>query len=98
MKKSKFVIIGGGMVAGYAAKDLAERGLKTGELTIVSADSAAPYERPPLSKGFLAGKDDENSLQINPPEFYEQRGIELCLGDEVSAIDAAKRMVRLRSG
>ena len=45
------------MVAGYAAERLVELGLKPGELTIVSADTALPYERPPPSKTFLAGKD-----------------------------------------
>ena len=59
MKTSRYMILGGGMVAGYAAKEMAERGLKSGELTIISADTAIPYERPPLSKGFLAGKDTE---------------------------------------
>lgn len=59
MNASKFVILGGGMVAGYAAKHLVELGLKSGELTVVSADNSLPYERPPLSKGFLAGKDTE---------------------------------------
>jgi NADPH-dependent 2,4-dienoyl-CoA reductase/sulfur reductase-like enzyme len=97
MKKSKFVILGGGMVAGYAAKELAARGLKAGELTIVSTDGTVPYERPPLSKGFLAGKDDEAGIRINPEEFYKERGVELCLGDEITGIDAHKHTVRLRS-
>ena len=50
MNESKFVILGGGMVAGYAAKQLVELGLQPGELAIVSADNSVPYERPPLSK------------------------------------------------
>src|SRR5215472_1871962 len=98
MKKSKFVILGGGMVAGYAAKEFVARGMKAGELAIVSADTAPPYERPPLSKGFLAGKDEEDAIRINPEEFYQQHRIELCLRDEVTAVDTAKRTVRLRSG
>ena len=57
MVSSKYIILGGGMVAGYAAKELATRGLGSGELTIVSAEDTLPYERPPLSKGFLSGKD-----------------------------------------
>ena len=51
------ILLGGGMVAGYAAKESVEAGLKAGELGIVSADNALPYERPPLSKGFLSGKE-----------------------------------------
>jgi NADPH-dependent 2,4-dienoyl-CoA reductase/sulfur reductase-like enzyme len=98
MKKSKFVILGGGMVAGYAAKELVERGLGAGELTILSAENALPYERPPLSKGFLAGKDEEAGIRINSVEFYAERGIELGLGEEAAGIDAKNRVVRMRSG
>ena len=66
MQTSKYMILGGGMVAGYAAKEMIERGLRPGQLAIVSADNTVPYERPPLSKGFLAGKDTEESIRINP--------------------------------
>ena len=56
------------MVAGYAAKQMVELGLRSGELAILSADSAVPYERPPLSKSFLAGKDSEDAIKQNPIE------------------------------
>jgi NADPH-dependent 2,4-dienoyl-CoA reductase/sulfur reductase-like enzyme len=95
---AKYAILGGGMVAGYAAKELAERGLKPGELTIISADNAVPYERPPLSKGFLAGKDTEDSIKINPDEFYRAHGIELKLNTEVAGVDAPRKRLHLRSG
>jgi NADPH-dependent 2,4-dienoyl-CoA reductase/sulfur reductase-like enzyme len=98
MKTSKYVVLGGGMVAGYAAKEMVERGLKPGELTIVSADSAAPYERPPLSKGFLAGKDSEESIRINAGDFYGNNGIDLRLNCHAAGIDARRRILRLRSG
>lgn len=98
MKKSKFMILGGGMVAGYAAKELAARGLKAGELSIVSADSSVPYERPPLSKSFLAGKDTEESIRINPENFYGEHGIELKLQSEVRGVDAARKTIHFASG
>jgi NADPH-dependent 2,4-dienoyl-CoA reductase/sulfur reductase-like enzyme len=98
MTKSKHLILGGGMVAGYAAKEMVDRGLKAGELLIISADDAIPYERPPLSKGFLAGKDKEEEIRINPEGFYREHGIDLMLGIEVAGIDVAKRVLRLRSG
>ena len=72
MSSSKYIILGGGMVAGYAAKELAKRGLGPGELTIISADDAFPYERPPLSKSFLSGKDKEVDILINAQEWYAQ--------------------------
>src|SRR6266702_479609 len=98
MSKSKFVILGGGMVAGYAAKQLVELGLQPGELTILSADTSIPYERPPLSKGFLAGRDTEESIRINPADFYRQHGIEVRLGCEIAAVDAERKRLSLRSG
>ncbi|MDQ2776730.1 MAG: hypothetical protein M3Y57_17695 [Acidobacteriota bacterium] len=72
MQQYKTIILGGGMVAGYAAKQLVENGLKAGELGIVSADNALPYERPPLSKSFLAGKDNEQSVLINPRKLLSR--------------------------
>src|SRR2546430_1406961 len=98
MNESKFVILGGGMVAGYAAKQLVELGLQPGELAIVSADNSVPYERPPLSKGFLAGKDTEEAIRINPQDFYAKHGIELKLECEVTAVDPKARRLILKSG
>jgi NADPH-dependent 2,4-dienoyl-CoA reductase/sulfur reductase-like enzyme len=98
MKRSEYVIVGGGMVAGYAAKELVERGLKPGELTILSAESSVPYERPPLSKGFLAGKDTEESIRINPPDFYPQHAIDIRLRCQVRALDCANKVLHLQSG
>lgn len=85
-------------MAGYAAKQAVEAGLKPGELTIVSRDSAIPYERPPLSKSFLAGKDTEESIRINPAEFYGEHGIDVLLNTEVVGVDAGRRRLRFRSG
>ncbi len=98
MKTSKYLLLGGGMVAGYAAKQLVESGLKAGELTIVSADGANPYERPPLSKGFLAGKDTEASIFINTNDFYQSHGITILLSRVVDWVDPTRKRVQLRSG
>ena len=98
MNESKFVILGGGMVAGYAAKQLVELGLQPGELAIVSADNSVPYERPPLSKGFLGGKDSEEAIRINPEDFYAKHGIELKLECEVTGVDPKRRRLMLKSG
>ena len=98
MIESRFVILGGGMVAGYAAKQLVELGLKSGELIILSADTSIPYERPPLSKGFLAGKDTEDAIQINPEDFYRKHGIEVKLDCEISGVDPKRKRLLLKSG
>jgi NADPH-dependent 2,4-dienoyl-CoA reductase/sulfur reductase-like enzyme len=98
MQKLKYIILGGGMVAGYAAKELAGRGLKSGELAIISADTALPYERPPLSKGFLAGKDDETSILINSGDWYREHGIEVRVDTVIERIDPNKKLLRSNSG
>jgi NADPH-dependent 2,4-dienoyl-CoA reductase/sulfur reductase-like enzyme len=86
------------MVAGYSAKEFVERSLKPGELTIVSDDTSLPYERPPLSKGFLAGKETDSGIRINPDNFYREHEIEARLSCEVDGIDASRRLLHLRSG
>ena len=98
MNQAKIVILGGGMVAGYAAKQMVELGLPSGELSILSADNAVPYERPPLSKGFLAGKDSEDAIKISPEDFYKQHGIEVRLNCEVSALDVKRKRLVLKGG
>lgn len=94
----RYLIIGGGMVAGYAAGELAERGLRPGECAIVSADADLPYERPPLSKSFLAGEDARADLLIHDDAFYRDRGIDVRLDARVTAIDAAGHSVTLGDG
>lgn len=98
MNSSKFAVVGGGMVAGYAAKQFIESGLRPGDLTILSADRSIPYERPPLSKSFLAGKDTEEGILINPADFYRDRGIEIRLDCTVSGVDTNRRRLKLHSG
>ena len=95
---TRIVIAGGGIVAGYAAKELVELGIAPGDLTIVSADSALPYERPPLSKTFLAGKDTEAAIQIIPEAFYRDHGIDVRLGVSATRLEARRKALTLSSG
>lgn len=98
MHQSQHLILGGGMVAGFAAQAMAERGLDAGALTIVSADEAPPYHRPPLSKGFLAGEEEADEILINEEGFYDEHGIDLRLGTRVEAVDLERRTVRTADG
>jgi NADPH-dependent 2,4-dienoyl-CoA reductase/sulfur reductase-like enzyme len=98
MVRYKHLILGGGMVAGYCAKQYVENGGRSGDLAIVSGDDALPYERPPLSKSFLAGKDTEDSVLINNADFYAKNGIEVKLNTRVASIDAAAKRLRTSSG
>ena len=97
MDTAKYVILGGGMVAGYAAKEFAERGAG-GDLLIISSDGVPPYERPPLSKGFLAGSDDEASVFINPASWYGEQGIGVRLRTIVEHVDPGAKCLRTAGG
>ena len=86
------------MVAGYAAKELAGRGLNSGELLIISADDTLPYERPPLSKGFLSGKESEAGILFNNPEWYRQQGVDVRLQTVIETVDLQKKRLYATSG
>lgn len=77
---------------------MASRGLGPGELRIISADDTLPYERPPLSKGFLSGKDTEEGILINKPEWYEKQGIDINLEMIIDEIDLTKKRLHADSG
>ena len=81
------VIIGGG-AAGNAAAEMLRREGYAGPVTMLSADDAPPYDRPNLSKDYLAGNAPEEWIPLRPPEFYPEHRIELRLGARVAAIDA----------
>jgi apoptosis-inducing factor 3 len=93
----QMVIIGGG-AAGYAAAEMLRREGYAGGVTIISDDVAAPYDRPNLSKDYLAGTAPEEWIPLRPPEFYVENGIDLRLGTAATAIDVAGRRVTLGGG
>ena len=88
------VIVGGG-AAGNAAAEMLRREGYTGRLTMLSADESVPYDRPNLSKNYLAGSAPEDWIPLRSPEFYKEQKIDLRLGVRVTAIDAARRQVHL---
>lgn len=91
------VIVGGG-AAGLAAADRLRREGYGGTLTLISADAEAPYDRPNLSKDFLAGTAPADWIPLRTPEYYAARRIDLVLGSKVASIDAAARRLRLENG
>src|SRR5687768_1897932 len=88
-----YLILGGGMVAGYAATAFAERGVKPGELAIVSQEPTLPYERPPLSKGFLGSEDEPDDLLIHDEGFYREHGIAVKLNTVVTRVDFQRKQL-----
>src|SRR6185312_330815 len=80
----RIVIVGGG-AAGFAAAEMLRREGYAGALTIVSADTDPPYDRPNLSKDYLAGTAPEEWIPLKSPKFYATAGIELKL-DAVATV------------
>jgi NADPH-dependent 2,4-dienoyl-CoA reductase/sulfur reductase-like enzyme len=70
----------------------------TGSVTILSADSDAPYDRPNLSKDYLTGSAPEEWIPLRSPKFYERKEIDLHLATTVSGIDAEQRVVLTNDG
>lgn len=87
MNHYPYVILGGGVVAGYAAQAFAAHGLLPGQLCIITAEPYLPYDRPPLSKVYLAGQLAAADLLINPPAFYAAHAIAVRLGTPVDYVD-----------
>ncbi|MFJ9584395.1 NAD(P)/FAD-dependent oxidoreductase [Streptomyces acidicola] len=88
-----FVIVGGGLAGAKAAETLRAEGF-TGRVILICDERDRPYERPPLSKGYLLGKDERDSVFVHEPSWYARNDIELHLGQTVDAIDRAARTVR----
>jgi NADPH-dependent 2,4-dienoyl-CoA reductase/sulfur reductase-like enzyme len=90
------VILGGGG-AGLAAADMLRREGYDGPLTMISADDSAPYDRPNLSKDFLAGTASDDWIPLRTPDFYKDRRIELVLSSRVSALNLQQRRIQLEN-
>lgn len=98
MEDYKYVVLGGGVVAGSAAKANVANGLQPGELCIISAEPTLPYDRPPLSKDFLAGKKTTDEILISSPEFYAEHGIDVYLQTVVGRVDVERKILHTNSG
>jgi nitrite reductase/ring-hydroxylating ferredoxin subunit len=95
--RAGIVIIGGG-AAGFAATEMLRREGYDGRITLVSADDNPPYDRPSLSKNYLAGSAREDKIPLRPANFYAENDIDLRLGTTVTGVDVADRRVFLAEG
>ena len=93
----RIVIVGGG-AAGLAAADMLRRQGFAGALTMISAETDPPIDRPNLSKDFLAGNAQADWMPLRPEGWYAERRIELLLNRSVRSIDPAARKVLLADG
>ncbi|MFY1676781.1 MULTISPECIES: NAD(P)/FAD-dependent oxidoreductase [unclassified Streptomyces] len=87
-----FVIVGGGLAGAKAAETLRDEGF-TGRVILVCDERDNPYERPPLSKGFLLGKEGRDAVFVHEPAWYAEHDIELHLGQTVVGIDRDARTI-----
>lgn len=92
-RKSEHVVNIGSGATGFACAEMLRRHEYPGRITIFSADSDAPYDRPQLSKQFLAGDATADDLPLKPRDYYTSEGIDLRLNTEVIAVDIEKRQV-----
>lgn len=90
----RIVIVGAGHSAGVAVASLREHGY-TGEIVVVGEEAHGPYQRPPLSKNFLAGQMSVEQLQLKPAKFYQERAVQFRLNTRVDRIDRERREVSL---
>ena len=89
-----FVVIGAGLTGASAAIALRKYSVDA-QVTLIGEEDQAPYERPPLSKGYLRGEQPLEKLLVRPPEFYAQQGIDTMFGARAERIDATQRIVHL---
>lgn len=97
MSNTAHVIIGGGVAGATAARTLREAG-ESGPITLIGAELEHPYERPELSKGYLAGSSSRADLAVNDDDWYAANDVELRLGVAASELDRGRRVVGLDDG
>lgn len=91
------VIVGAGQAGFQAAASLRSEGY-AGRITLIGDEPHAPYQRPPLSKAYLLGKQDADALLLRPVPFYAEHRIDTLFGDTVTGIDRQARRLTLASG
>jgi 3-phenylpropionate/trans-cinnamate dioxygenase ferredoxin reductase component len=97
MNSADVVIVGAGHGGAQAAIALRQQGF-AGSILMVGRDPLPPYERPPLSKEYLAREKEFERIYIRPPTFWEEREIALRLGVAVTAVDARAQTLKLSDG
>ena len=97
MKADAYVIVGASLAGAKAAQTLREQGF-AGPIVLIGEETERPYERPPLSKDYLLGKADRETIYVHPAGWYADHGVDLRLGVPVTGIDPAAHQVTLDDG
>lgn len=94
---ARYVIVGGGLAAASAVEGIRELD-KDGEITVISGERELPYHRPPLSKGYLAGREQPETLRVHNATWYRDNRVRYRLGVEAKSVHQKKQSVTLASG
>ena len=89
-----YVIAGASLAGAKAAETLRDEGFD-GDIVLIGSESERPYERPPLSKGYLLGSDARDSVYVHAAGWYAENGVDLREGITVTAIDRSARIVAI---
>lgn len=94
---TRYVIVGGGLAGASAIEGVRELD-KDGDIILVTAERELPYHRPPLSKGYLLGRDSVESARIHDLKWYRDNGVRVRLGQAARSIHLKKKSLTLESG
>jgi 3-phenylpropionate/trans-cinnamate dioxygenase ferredoxin reductase subunit len=92
-----YLLVGGGMASANCARWLREEGAD-GSVLLVGREPDPPYNRPPLSKGFMRGKESRDEVLFRPDDWWDEQDIELMTRTSVTGLDVNERVARLQSG
>ncbi len=93
-RNADFVLIGGGLAAGNCARRLRDQGAD-GSILVVGREHDLPYERPPLSKGYLTGKEAREDALVRPADWYSDNDVEVLTRTSAMKLDLGARTVTL---
>ncbi|HEX3283229.1 MAG TPA: FAD-dependent oxidoreductase [Mycobacterium sp.] len=96
-KPGTFVIVGGGLAGAKAAEALRDKGFD-GDVVLFATENHLPYERPPLSKEYLAGKKKVDEFTPHPADWYRDQHVDLRLGTPVTAVHSHGHLIGLSDG
>jgi 3-phenylpropionate/trans-cinnamate dioxygenase ferredoxin reductase subunit len=87
------VLVGGGLATGTAVRELRTQGY-AGDLVVIAGEAHPPYERPPLSKGYLLGNEPAEKALVNDESWYVEHDVDLRTGVTVESVDPDKRTLQ----
>ena len=93
----RYVIVGASLAGAKAAETLRDEGF-AGSIVLLGTEPERPYERPPLSKGYLLGREERSSAYVHDEGWYAEHQVDLRLGVTALAIDRAGRTVQTADG